>query len=167
MINQYKKLRNYHINSRKSIGFPIQSWKNYYLNDKILHEEIKYVLDRKQYERTLGNSLEKPSLLVKPQFIQDTNTKINEAKEGTGFSNDMQPMMAKCCGDYSSKAAREMPRGELNAFTTYNFISKTPLIISNLKPTEKGEIAIGCDLTGYSTVQVVLMNKACLKKLYH
>ena len=159
LINQYKKLKNYHINSRKSIGFPIQSWKNYYLNDKILHEEIKYVLDRKQYERTLGNSLEKPSLLVKPQFIQDTNTKINEAKEGTGFSNDMQPMMAKCCGDYSSKADREMPRGELNAFTTYNFISKTPLIISNLKPTEKGEIAIGCDLTGYSTVQVVCVDE--------
>ena len=35
--------------------FPQSQWKNVYLNNKIIHEEIQYVLDRKQYEKVLGN----------------------------------------------------------------------------------------------------------------
>jgi hypothetical protein len=59
--------------------------KNIYLSNRLLNEEIQYVLDRKQYERFMGNSLDKPSLLLKRHFIRDTTTLIKEAKEGTNY----------------------------------------------------------------------------------
>ena len=63
---------------------------NKYLNNKILSDEMQYVLDRKQYDISLGNSLEKPSLLMKPQFIRDTTTEIKKGKEGESFRDDFR-----------------------------------------------------------------------------
>jgi hypothetical protein len=53
--------------------FPFQNWNNFYLSNRKLGDEMKYVLDRKNEKRFVGNSLEKPRLLLKRNFIQDTN----------------------------------------------------------------------------------------------
>ena len=55
------------------------------MNIGILSDELQYVLDRKQYEKTLGNFLENPSLLLKSQFIRETTTEIQKGKEGEEF----------------------------------------------------------------------------------
>lgn len=41
------------------------NWKNIYLSNRILNEEIQYVLQRQEMENQLGNSLPMPSLLLK------------------------------------------------------------------------------------------------------
>ena len=65
--------------------FKFAESKNKYLNNKILSDELQYVLDRKHHKIELGNSLEKPSLLLKPQFIRETITDIQEGKNGKNF----------------------------------------------------------------------------------
>ena len=158
-INEYKKMSIYAMNSNVNGKiFPQSQWKNVYLNNKIIHEEIQYVLDRKQYEKVLGNPLEKPSLLVKPQFIRDTNTDIAKPKEGRGFEGE-----EKCedRGAIFGASNSEMTTGggyRENTFTAYDFISHTPLTLTNLYPTEKGDISVGCDLSNYSTLEIICVD---------
>ena len=158
-INEYKKMSIYAMNSNVNGKiFPQSQWKNVYLNNKIIHEEIQYVLDRKQYEKVLGNPLEKPSLLVKPQFIRDTNTDIAKPKEGRGFEGE-----EKCedRGAIFGASNSKMTTGggyRENTFTAYNFISHTPLTLTNLYPTEKGDISVGCDLSNYSTLEIICVD---------
>ncbi|EAS03079.2 hypothetical protein TTHERM_00444610 (macronuclear) [Tetrahymena thermophila SB210] len=52
----------------------LQNTKNKYMSNRQLGDEFAYVLDRKVQTRFTGNSLEKPSLAIKRNFIQDTNT---------------------------------------------------------------------------------------------
>jgi hypothetical protein len=72
--------------------FSSSLWNNIYLSNKILSEEIKYVLDRQNCERYNGNTLEKPSLLMKRKFIRNTTTEIFEAQTGTQFASVKAPM---------------------------------------------------------------------------
>jgi hypothetical protein len=49
--------------------FPFANWKNIYISNRELSDEFRYVFDRKYAERVLGNTLERPRLLLKRQFI--------------------------------------------------------------------------------------------------
>ncbi|KAL4493494.1 hypothetical protein ABPG72_007502 [Tetrahymena utriculariae] len=58
----------------------LQPTKNKYMSNRQLGDEFAYVLDRKVQTRFTGNSLEKPSLAIKRNFIQDTNTEAENIK---------------------------------------------------------------------------------------
>ena len=45
-----------------------------------MNDEIRYVIKRKLQECQMGNVLEKPSLLVKKQFIKNTHSEIERLK---------------------------------------------------------------------------------------
>ena len=129
---------------------------NIYLNNKILSDEIQYVLDRKQYEINLGNSLEKPSLLLKPQFIRDTNTEIKKGREGERFRKLMENC-EKCCrmADYSSGRDNEYEI-EGKEIKVHDFINVSPLIEENLIPNENGEVILkDIDLKEYSFLHIL------------
>ena len=142
--------------------------KNKYLNNKILSDEMQYVLDRKQYEINLGNSLEKPSLLMKPQFIRDTTTEIKKGKEGEEFRDyaKMEPRMAKCCAKYGEGAGfSEHERG----IKVHDFINVSPYIEENLIPNENGEVIIkDIDLDEYSFLHVLCLdNISCNEDCFY
>ena len=131
--------------------------KNIYLNDKMLSDEMQYVLDRKQYEINLGNSLEKPSLLLKPQFIQDTITITQKPKEGVSFKNsdDSKDLYNE---KYKEKYMKE-PEIERKYINVYDFINISPLIKENLIPNENGEIIINdIDLNEYSFLHILCLD---------
>jgi len=58
-----------------------------FLESKSLNEEIQYVLERKNYEKLMGNSLEKPTLLMKKNFRKRTSNEINHINKGTEYKN--------------------------------------------------------------------------------
>ena len=127
--------------------------KNKYLNNKILSDELQYVLDRKQYQINLGNSLENPSLLLKPQFIRETTTEIQKGKEGEAFDR-MVDECARECADTSAY----MDRGfhEDKTIKIHDFIDVSPYIEENLIPDEKGEIIIkDINLDEYSFLHIL------------
>jgi hypothetical protein len=56
-------------------------WKNAYLSNRELSKELRYVFDRRQAQRYQGNTLERPKLLVKRQFMK--TTRIDNGEEGS------------------------------------------------------------------------------------
>ena len=130
--------------------------KNIYLNKKILSDEMQYVLDRKQYEINLGNSLEKPSLLMKPQFIRDTTTEIKKGKEGESFARENR--LDECCMDAKSSLYKNEYDSDYmrQLITVHDFINTSPYIKENLIPNENGEIIIKeVDLKEYSFIHIL------------
>ena len=133
------------------------SKKNIYLNDKILSDEMQYILDRKEYEAKLGNSLEKPSLLMKPQFIRDTQTEIIEGEEGLDFSKKKKDMDKK--SKSKDKNKKKLNHNKKRKKTLYNFISVPPIIKENLIPNENGEIIIEePNLNDYSFAHILCLD---------
>lgn len=43
------------------------------MSNKKVSDEIRYVFERKQLEGKLGNTLERPTLLIKKNFIKETS----------------------------------------------------------------------------------------------
>ena len=155
--SEYFKLRN----NKELKEFNFNENKNKYLNNKILSDELQYVLDRKQYKINLGNSLENPSLLLKPQFIRDTTTEIKKGREGEDFRDDL--CYDKCCMDEKCCYNRAMERADYmkdlivdNRIKIHDFINVSPYIEENLVPDEKGEITLkDIDLDEYSFLHIL------------
>ncbi|MGL4948145.1 MAG: hypothetical protein ACRC42_02045, partial [Mycoplasma sp.] len=155
------------INSQPNVHWnriKFSRWKNIFLNNKVLSEEIQYVLDRKQYERHLGNSWEKPSLLLKPQFIRDTDTSIREAKEEGEYSQaDHNIQNDMCCDDdYRGYAGAGGNYSNLKVWMKRNFINEESKVELNWIPNEKGEVTVKCELDNNSIVDIVCIDSNSL-----
>ena len=141
----------------QDIEFKSKKFENCYLNDKILSDELQYVLDRKQYETTLGNSLENPSLLLKPQFIRETTTEIKEGKEGKGFGKKYreQSYYKNKKAKYYASESNETG-GKSDKIKIHDFINVSPYIKENLIPDENGIIIIkDINLKEYSFLHIL------------
>jgi len=68
-------------------SFPIQKWKNFYMSNRALSSELRYCIDRKQMEKITGNTLEKPPLILKGTFLQNTSVEVERTTEGTEFES--------------------------------------------------------------------------------
>jgi hypothetical protein len=62
--------------------FPFAQWKNILLSNRELGDEYRYVFDRKYAERATGNTLERPKLLLKRNFVQATTLNTEKLKQG-------------------------------------------------------------------------------------
>jgi len=47
-------------------------WQNFYLSNRELSDEFRYVFDRKYAKRQLGNNLDRPKLVLKRTFFCNT-----------------------------------------------------------------------------------------------
>jgi hypothetical protein len=56
-------------------------------------DEIRYVFDRKQLAKQLGNTLDRPTLLNQRQKLGATNTEAEFLVEGDLYQNNQEMMM--------------------------------------------------------------------------
>jgi len=56
-------------------SFPFVLWKNMFISNNEIGDEIRYVFDRQKKDNLMGNTLDKPTLLMKKQFVRNTETK--------------------------------------------------------------------------------------------
>ena len=61
-------------------------WINFYLSDRVLSDEFRYVFDRAQAERILGNTLDRPQLVNKRLFTRKTEMDEEVLNSGTQFA---------------------------------------------------------------------------------
>lgn len=79
------------LGQQKSVGilsstlFNFSTWKNIYLSNRQLSDENRYIMERKMQEKTIGNFLEKPTVLLKRNFIRDTTFNEEKLAEGSKY----------------------------------------------------------------------------------
>ncbi len=56
-----------------------------YLSGRDIGDELRYILDRRQGRIFPGNMLRRPSILLNPWAIRDTDTDIVDAKAGEDY----------------------------------------------------------------------------------
>ncbi|KAL4490234.1 hypothetical protein ABPG72_004273 [Tetrahymena utriculariae] len=142
---------------------------NIYQSNKSIGDEIRYALERKRHQRYIGNTLDKPHLLLKRTFVRDTNYENEQLNRGGTYSP-----RAKSADPYEQFSDMLMDRalkGKLgksgkdglgahfgqNYVDCYNnYLLNPALVISNLKPDENGVIRVkNLNLSKYSTLQVI------------
>ena len=69
----------------RSTLFNFTQWKNIYLSNRTLSDENRYYMERKMQEKTIGNFLEKPTVLLKRNFIRDTTFNEEKLAEGSKY----------------------------------------------------------------------------------
>lgn len=82
-------------NDISQVQFHFSQWKNFFAGDRKLSDEMRYVLDRKDLEKQLGNSLERPTLLMKRNFVRSTKTDEQTLDQGSkdfGSRAEILPM---------------------------------------------------------------------------
>eukprot|EP01119_Soliformovum_irregulare_P003284 TRINITY_DN1364_c0_g1_i10.p1 TRINITY_DN1364_c0_g1~~TRINITY_DN1364_c0_g1_i10.p1 ORF type:complete len:2094 (-),score=587.98 TRINITY_DN1364_c0_g1_i10:49-6330(-) len=118
-----------------------------YLNMRVLGDEYVYVLERQYANKSLvGNMLARPSLLLNPWAVAETNTDIEAVAAGTAYSNLAQKRMyapaAAPCAAMRSGAFGGSEQGRFNLTSNLDFLPESSRVILNLKPDAQGIIVI-------------------------
>lgn len=81
--NMINKIMNMYQTQIGSSLFAFAKWTNLLMSNRELSDEYRYVFDRALAERSLGNSLDRPSLMNKRIFKRKTEQEIEHLKSGS------------------------------------------------------------------------------------
>lgn len=65
--------------------FKFHKWSNFFLSNRKLGDEFRYVFDRKYLPRFMGNTLDRPMMLLKRAFVRDTSFNEEVVHAGQQF----------------------------------------------------------------------------------
>lgn len=116
-----------------------------YLTGRNIGDEYRYIIDRKYATKYPGNMLERPSLLLNPWEVRETETGQQLAQRGTDF--DAKSEMADAEAGRPGADARERQQPG-NNFANLDFLSSTAAVLVNLVPDENGVIEIPREALG-------------------
>ena len=72
--------------------FPFAKWKNIFLSNRKLGDEFRYVFDRKFLKRFMGNTLDRPQLLLNRHKLRDTQFEEEKVESGTQYRQEPEQM---------------------------------------------------------------------------
>ena len=150
--------------------------KAFYLNNRKLGDEYVYVLDRKNQNRYIGNTLERPPVLLKREFVRDTSNRQEQLSTGDDFVADQRILAeirredeellttskaAKKRMDYSAREERayagSVVRGGFDTFL--NFLQSPSQVYANLQVGEDGCVIIkDFPYKNFASLQIVASN---------
>ena len=141
---------------------------NVYLSNRELSDEYRYVLDRKYLPKTVGTNLEKPSLLLKRNFIENTEVDEIEEKKGADYAqkqyrggkyDEEREDDDEAEGEFYIDIREE----EINMLQ--NFLLHPPLVYFDLIPDEKNEVRFTANLENYSSMHFYAEDSESITKL--
>ena len=134
---------------------PFQEWKNIYLSNRTLNEEIQYVLERKNYEAKMGNSLEMPSLLLKRAFTKQSEIEEESLAKGSRY----QKKDAEAQDKLTKKTAQKEHIQTDDSISLFqNFISNVGVSMFNIKPKKDNIYEIDINNMNYSHLVLVVVD---------
>ncbi|EGR27080.1 hypothetical protein IMG5_201970 [Ichthyophthirius multifiliis] len=164
----FKNLNHTYLKQQKSVFF----------NNKQIGDEICYVINRQNEKKLIGNTLEKPCILLKKTFNQETVFEKEELNQGEDYqcnpplfsaqSGGMQCMRQQCCqknfngmNQYQIENCcaikKQIQYGEIDNF--FNFLSVPSFFATNLEINEDGSVILSdFQWKNYSTIQVIVSN---------
>ncbi|ETO24662.1 hypothetical protein RFI_12495 [Reticulomyxa filosa] len=119
--------------------------KNAYLKQRAIGEEYRYILERQKEPHFVGNSLQRPSLLIKPLEVKSTRTAIKHAKTGGSVQQQSLPSGSKAftSTNYASRfaSARNLSDRDRDD-NCLDFLIAEATVLCNLKPNASGVVQI-------------------------
>ncbi len=117
-----------------------------YLSGRAIGDEYRYVLERQQATKFPGNLLTRPSLLLIPWSLRETQTGVATAAAGDEWGAVPAPSVA-LARDGMQRAGQGMLREALStslpaAVACHNFLPTPPVLLANLRPDADGRIVV-------------------------
>jgi len=127
-----------------------------YVSGRDIGDEYRYILDRKYAQKYPGNMLARPSLILNPWVLRQTETGAQSALEGGHFGNEKEQNLRA----YGGGAGGSMASGiGNNYFANLDFLPVPAPVLANLRPDKDGIITISRkDLGEGQEVHVVAVN---------
>lgn len=123
-----------------------------YLSGRNIGDEYRYVLERKYATKFPGNMLTRPSLLLVPWALRDTQTGTDKAGQGDGWAGDdlgeSHTLAKRAGGRHAGLAGSESPGG----FTCFDFLPSPAVVLSNLKPDPQGAVSVDLEAVGPGSI---------------
>lgn len=159
-----------------------ERWNNLYLPERELGTELRYCFDRRNESRFVGNTLEKPRLVLRRNFLRNTHAKEEEVTAGTAYQRKEEERskhrdqikhkkMARHGGaahykeaaayGYRGRAAIATPNEDRIA-TYQNFLATEPLVKTNCLGNAEGKLTVEVDekfKEDYGCVLVLAVDK--------
>jgi len=114
-------------------------------SNNAIGDEIRYVFDRKNHKSQMGNTLDRPTLLMKRNFLKFTNTDKESLNDGTSYKKHDLGAREKAGGAHyggaRSKTTTASDRVENKIKDFQNFLASAPHQLFNLKPDANGLVA--------------------------
>lgn len=156
-----------------------QKWFNFYLSDRELSSEYRYCFDRKHQAKFIGNTLEKPKLLLRRTLVQGTHTQEGVAAAGDtydplqeAFTQDKQAMIGAAQG--RDKLARKIYEDygvNADQIVSYqNFLALEPVILENLPANNENIITVEIDKSfreNYGCALILAVDKGSVAHYLH
>ena len=129
--------------------------KSAYMAGRTIGEEYQYILNRRYAPRFPGNMLERPSLLMNPWAVQETQNTAQLAAAGEAaqqYGVDGQTAAKRDRGRGGSAGAHR-------SFANLDFLGGGQAAILNLKPDKNGEIQLTSkQIGGAQAIRIVVVD---------
>ncbi len=174
-FNKYWNMLNEGVENFISSKF--SKWKNIYLSNRILNEEIQYVLQRKNLDNQIGNCLPLPSLLLKRAYKRDCQNEEEKLEKGNEYKR-MEADIGEGAGGALGKGIEENDEKNINT-DFYNFLKNSGYVLNNIEPINinsnenNAKFEIKFDekekdiLKKYSYIQIILMDNKSISSDFH
>ena len=117
-----------------------------FLTGRNIGDEYRYIIDRKYAAKFPGNTLDRPSLLLNPWAIRETETGEQQALGGDDFRSVGLPPSDTSMRDAANQLAAAAPQSQNQ--TNLDFLNSGSAAFLNLIPNAEGVVQIEKDLLG-------------------
>ncbi|MBC8355256.1 MAG: hypothetical protein H8E66_25045 [Planctomycetes bacterium] len=115
-----------------------------YVAGRSIGDEYQYIIDRRYAKKYPGVMVERPSVILNPWAVRNTEAGRQDAEAQTDFSEAAEAPEAE-----SDRNARPADgEGQVAGFENLDFLSEASVVFVNLVPNEKGVISIPLDAVG-------------------
>ncbi|QEG20577.1 hypothetical protein [Mariniblastus fucicola] len=129
--------------------------KSAYMAGRKIGEEYQYILNRRYAPRFPGNMLERPSLLMNPWAIQDTENKSQSAAKGEDARDSGVDRSTAASRGHGGRASGS----QHNGFSNLDFLGGGQDAILNVQPDEDGQIQLTSDQIGNAqAIRIVVVD---------
>ena len=132
-----------------------------YVSGRELGDEYRYILERKYAQKFPGNLLSRPSLLLNPWAVRDTETETEMLQYGGQYANrsagGRAEDMKKAYRERAMAGGKQPTTGDFLA--DLDFLAEPSVVLANLKPDANGVVAIPRKTLGAGQqIRVVAVN---------
>ena len=126
-----------------------------YVEGRNIGDEYRYILDRQYAPKFPGNMLERPSVLLNPWAVRETETGQQAAQRGDEFA----PAALDDSGMMAAPQTAPAPSASNTDYSNLDFLADQSVMLFNLVPDENGLVTIDRkDIGPHSYLQVIAVD---------